>query len=876
MSVSLLKINTNLRFLYSNATSLANKWDEFIALINSLSMPHVILITETWFNNKSLVVLEGYNHFIKNRQAISHGGVAIYVRKDIIAMEELNISDDGEMIWCNLTLNKESLIVGCIYRPPHSHYESNQEIIKSKAKASAIANRRKDVGLLIAGDFNHPDVQWSDSGGLFGSKKGRSSSIEMVNCLIQNELSQLVRHPTFGHNTLDLVISDNPGRIYQIFHGPPIASSKKNKLHCTLTWDYSLKGGDPRWSGLARRNFHKGNYDKFSNIMFTLVLTAPNRDDPNLKFSALLDKYNEALEACVPTINPSSVKKLRPKWFDQEIKMAVSNKYRLFCKIRAGASDAETAISYRKSCKELKVKVRSARLSYEASLVSKCKSEPKLLYGYINNQKACKDVISMLRGPDGIITTSTADIVNILNEQFCLVFNPPTDKISTSTSLSININAHNQAPFEVDPNEIFSVGNVSKELSKLNSRKSVGPDGIHPLVLKSCSETLSLQLSNIFICSFTTGIVPDKWKEANITICSFTTGIVPDKWKEANITPIFKKGDKIEPSNYRPISLTSIPCKLMERMVRDIMLNHLHKYDSITKEQHGFVKNKSCLTNLLETMDTVTHAFNDGLQTLVVFLDFQKAFDKVCHESLHFKLERLGFSCEIRTWLRNYLSNRKQRVVIGDKHSDWRPVTSGVPQGSVLGPLLFVIFINDMPAVVNHIVKLFADDSKLIGVIRNEKDLEQVQYDLDALVNWAKEWRMMFHPDKCKVMNISRIKPARPQLTMEKTDSTGRHILEYTDVERDLGVIMSSNLKSEHQVASAVSKANMVISTLRRTFKYWTPYIFRILYTAFIRPHLEYAAPAWSPYLKKDILALENVQRRATKLVKELKNLKYE
>jgi hypothetical protein len=227
--------------------------------------------------------------------------------------------------------------------------------------------------------------------------------------------------------------------------------------------------------------------------------------------------------------------------------------------------------------------VRSARLSYEANLVSKCKREPKALYAYINNQKACKETIRMLKGPDDNLTTSTVDIVNILNEQFCLVFNPASDEVTMGRSHPRNSISHNQAPFVVDPNELFSVGNVIKELSKLNTRKSVGPDGIHPLVLKNCPDTIGRQLSNIFICFF-------------------TTGILQDKWKEANITPIFKKGDKIEPSNYRPISLTSIPCKMMERMIRDIMLNHLYKYDSITKKQHGFVKNKSCLTNLLVTV----------------------------------------------------------------------------------------------------------------------------------------------------------------------------------------------------------------------------------------------------------------------------------
>ena len=160
-------------------------------------------------------------------------------------------------------------------------------------------------------------------------------------------------------------------------------------------------------------------------------------------------------------------------------------------------------------------------------------------------------------------------------------------------------------------------------------------------------------------------------------------------------------------------------------------------------------------------------------------------------------------------WIKSYLSDRKQRVVIGDSYSEWKHVTSGVPQGSVLGSLLFVIFINDIPAVVNHITKYFADDSKLIWVIKNSDDLELVQKDLDALVNWAKEWCMLFHPDKCKVMEISKKSCTRPQLIMEKTDSSNRHVLEYTLLERDLGIMISCNLKSENQISNAVAKATL-------------------------------------------------------------------
>ena len=189
---------------------------------------------------------------------------------------------------------------------------------------------------------------------------------------------------------------------------------------------------------------------------------------------------------------------------------------------------------------------------------------------------------------------------------------------------------------------------------------------------------------------------------------------MPKTWSEAFITPIYKKDQRTEPSNYRPISLTSVPCKVMERFVRDAMLDFLSKNSLISPSQHGFVFSKSCLTNLVETLGIITDALSNGHEVIVVLLDFAKAFDKVSHEPLLTKLSAYGFCSEI---------------------IDWIQVLSGVPQGSVLGPLLFVIFINDMPDSIQHFCKLFADDIKLIATIKGIEDHRTLQNDLTALVS---------------------------------------------------------------------------------------------------------------------------------------------
>ena len=247
----------------------------------------------------------------------------------------------------------------------------------------------------------------------------------------------------------------------------------------------------------------------------------------------------------------------------------------------------------------------------------------------------------------------------------------------------------------------------------------------------------------------------------------------------------------------------------------------------------------------METVDLISESIDRGHNVLVVFLDFAKAFDMVCHESLCLKLAACGFSEKLVAWIRNFLSDRKQRVVMGQTKAKWIDVTSGVPQGSVLAPLLFVIYINDMPAVVKHLIKLFVDDSKLIATIRSVNDLLVLQQDLDALSEWSNTWKMLFNIDKCKVMEFSKSGHSLYH-DIELTMGAQQRALDHIDSEKDLGVTLSNNLKFSKHVRLQANKAFSVLGQLRRTFKFWTIDTFKTLYCAYIRPHLEYAAVIWS------------------------------
>ena len=216
-----------------------------------------------------------------------------------------------------------------------------------------------------------------------------------------------------------------------------------------------------------------------------------------------------------------------------------------------------------------------------------------------------------------------------------------------------------------------------------------------------------------------------------------------------------KKEKRKNPENYRPISLTSVPCKLMEKLVRDIIVRHMTENNLFSNAQHGFIKGKSCVTQLLEFLEDIMQSIDNGNGVDVIYLDFCKAFDKVPHRRLLQKLYAYGIRGKVHARVKEFLSGREQRVIVNGSQSTWINITSRIPQGSVLGPVLFLVFINDLPEVIKVLIKLFADDAKLYSVVTSNAD-NRAQFSLNRAVDWSKVWKMIFNIIKCHHLHIGK------------------------------------------------------------------------------------------------------------------------
>ena len=450
--------------------------------------------------------------------------------------------------------------------------------------------------------------------------------------------------------------------------------------------------------------------------------------------------------------------------------------------------------------------VRKQHDLYVNNLVGDVKAIPRDFYQCINSQKKDTQGIPPLKWKNRKgVAQSDLEKAEEYNGQFTDVFNK---------------NEHTQVPL-LDRSATFkddivvSKNGVIKVLKGLNPSKALGPDELHPRVLKE----VATELGPVF---------------AHLFQQSIDTGEIPKEWFLANICPLFKKSDRSLACNYRPVSLTYVPCKLLEHIVCSNIIAHLDGYKLLSGRQHAFRKRYSCETQLTTVINDWAKILDNRGQVDTFILDFEKAFNKPPHELLKSKLFNYGIGGKTLKWIDSSLCFRQQRVVVNGVKSDWAPVLSGVPQGTVLGPLL--------SSDIESGIRLFADDCVCYREIKDEDDTIKLQRDIDRLGSWARKWGMRFQPVKCNMM----------QLTRKRFKKIHALYTLYTDLEnvesiKYLGVTITNDLRWNTHVSNVCTKANRTLGFLRRNLYSCPQEVKEAAYKGLVRPALDYGGSVWDP-----------------------------
>ena len=649
-----------------------------------------------------------------------------------------------------------------------------------------------------------------------------------------------------GHSpsNLDLIFTKRESDIEDLIICDPLGKSD----HVVLTWELILKT-EAQLSAvrLAGYNYRKADYERMQTFLSKQNWKEMESLNVEPAWEYFKNKIHEAIAECVPKHMQRKTNPTTAPWWTPATQRAVKAKHKAW-KIYSKSKQSEDYKAYTMERNKTLSTLRAARQKYEDGLVRKVKADPKRLYRYIRKQQKVKATIGTLEMGNGELTDSDQEAAEVLQDFFQSVFVSEGDSCLPDFPDKLE---------EGDPLDIvkFSCDDILLELKGLNEDSSTGLDDISTSVLKNCAPQLVLPLRLLFTKSM-------------------EEGKLPSDWKNARITPIFKKGRKKDASNYRPVSITSQTCKVMERIIRKKLVQHLENNEFLSSSQHGFVPKKSCLTNLLETLEDWTDIMDRGCALDVIYLALSKAFDTVPHRRLLKKLQCYGVRGKVYSWLEDFLTERQQLVTVGTGRSSWGKVISGVPQGSVLGPILFLLYINDMPSEIRSGIKVFADDTKIYRAVANSMECEELQRDLTRLELWASVWLMKFNTAKCKVMHCGSSNLGHEYYM--NTVAGDPMVLQKTLEEKDLGVHITSSLKPTVQCQKAANKAMSALRLLRSTFSCLTQENFRILSTTYVRPHLEYCLQAVGPHMKKNIQTLERIQRRASKKVKGMQHLSYE
>ena len=813
-----------LKVLVINFQSIKNKVSQLAASLD-LHRPDIVIGTETWLNPSVLnseIFPPNYTMIRKDRKD-SHGGVLIALKNDLIGTHRVDFDSECETVWVQVQLTgSKTLTIGAFYRPPDQ--KSPQYLGELRKSLSKLKNSHKG-NVWLAGDFNMGDIDWGNQTVQAGSPY-KSICHQMIDLANEYNLSQLVTEPTRKDSILDLFFTNNPTLVEKSsllpgmsdHDGIPILIINTRPKLCKTKPRKSYQFKNANMEELKKE---LGEYAKSFTTKNSHLETVNNLwNQFRTKLLTLMDKHipHKMVRSC----NKSP-------WINAKVKRHLRRKQRAYNRARKSNKEVDWA-AFKSIGKNTH---RMTRHTHRRYIRNFCLESKKQFWSFVKSQKRDSTGIPALKD-QGILISDNAKKAKLLNQQFHSVF--------TQEDMS-SIPNMTKGHLPTMPGFKIHQTGVQKLLANLKPNKATGPDDIPPRILKETAEEITPILTLIFQRSI-------------------DTGSLPTDWKKANVSPIYKKGDRTKASNYRPVSLTSVCCKILEHIVHSQIMSHFDKYNIITPQQHGFRKGHSCETQLIQTMYDLTTSSNKKVQTDAIILDFSKAFDTVPHNRLILKLSHMGINTQMITWITAFLKDRRQRVVVGGEHSDWVGVESGVPQGTVLGPLLFLAYINDLPDELQSTARLFADDCIIYTSVKSANDSLKLQNDLNKLTLWEKKWQMSFNAKKCFLLRIPCSKsPIITQYTL------GNSILQEVTSHTYLGVDIQQDLKWDTHINRVTTTANKTLGFIRRNLYSCTRDTKSNAYTALVRPTLEYCSSVWDPHTKEHIQKVGKIQRRAARMV---------
>ena len=829
-------------------------------------------VTETWLRDHrdAELNIDGYTLFRQDRNRTrksrgrESGGVALYIRDDVSGTAEviLNFSS-GVIEMIGVQLKRPNLVIIAIYRQPDDLTRGNRSTSVQFARATAALRRtlgnlnQPMPDTIFCGDFNLPHATWPQAVAKTGASGDEKTMINDLSQLCDEFfLTQCIESATHRKgNTLDLVFTNNDDLIHS-YTSTPTQMSDHFILECmtTLLNESGTSKADvtPEPERLASLNFHSEKVDwqlmktAFAEVDWDAELQGR---DPESMMERFIDICFHVSAERVPKKRPKAklpTSKRIPKYRKNLMRKRSRKKKQL-----AGATSPAKILKIQTELVEIEkllmISHQQSRDDEEQHAVDSIKRNNKYFYTYAKKYSSTKTGIGPLINSSGDIVDDHGEMANMLAAQYTSVFSTPLDQPT--------INRQNPANNSSDTltDITFSESDFVDAIQELNSNSAAGPDGFPAILLKQCKEELAKPLCLI-------------WRK------SLDLGTVPRTCKCANIIPIHKGGSKGMAKQYRPIALTSHLVKIFEKVLRRYLVVFLEANGLFNPGQHGFRNGRSCLSQLLMHYEQVLDGLETGTNVDVIYLDFAKAFDKLDFTVTLDKIRNLGIGGKLIKWIQSFLTGREQSVIVNGTASAPTEVVSGVPQGSVVGPLIFLILISDIDSNVNSsFVSSFADDTRIGRKINSVDDIQALQQDLNSVYKWANDNNMQFNCDKFECLKYGKgdLKSAARYTTED-----GREI-EVKEATRDLGVLISSDGSFSHHINKVCDTGSKLCSWILRTFKTRQRHPMITLWKSLVLPHFDYCCQLWAPDKTGDIQKLERIQKSFLSKISGYRHLNY-